>query len=258
MKRISGTCGLLVVLSLLAAATYVAAGTPGWTVNPANYQYTGSVTSAVYRGIEDVGSAGDVLGAFFGEECRGVIEAWQTPGSNYIFLMTCYSNAASGESLSFRFYDSGMDVICRIDERVEFVADMIVGGIMSPMEMHIGNCGPFTPSSPVPCNLCEQDPVDSLYWNSGDADEGDSVVYYVYLGTEADPPIYDTTEVYAGSMTTVGYELQAPLAVHGIHHWKIVAEDRQGMLTAGPIWTFDNTPNAILPTPWGRIKMLFE
>ncbi len=258
MTRLTKICGLLPVLLVLFAAANAPAGPPDWSVNPAAYQYTGSVTSAVYRDLSDIGSDGDMLGAFVGEECRGAVAAWRTPGSNYLFLITVYSDQASGEFLSFRYYDSGMDAVCSIDEQVEFVADMIVGGVMAPMQMHVGACWPFTPSNPVPSDDAVSYPVDMLSWESGDADAGDSVVYYVYLGMNTDPPIYDTTEVYDGSLTGIDYEITPPLVVYGVYHWKIVAEDGHGMSTAGPVWTFDNTPDATEPTLWGRIKMLFE
>jgi hypothetical protein len=256
MKR-SKICGLLPVLLVLSAAVNAPAGPPDWSVNPAAYQYTGSVTAAVYRELVDVGSDGDMLGAFVGEECRGVIAAWQTPGTNYLFLITVYSNQASGEFLSFRYYDSGMDVVCGIDEQVEFLADMIVGGIMAPMQMHVDGCWPFAPSNPIPCSACWQDTVETLSWDGGDPDSGDSVIYYIYLGTEAEPPIFDSTDVYPGSTTGIIYG--APPLLDGlIYHWRIVAKDEQGMTTPGPIWSFSMGPDATEPTPWGRIKMLFE
>jgi hypothetical protein len=177
---------------------------------------------------------------------------------NYVFPVTVYSNAASGESLSFRYYDSGPGVVYLLDEKVEFVADMIVGSAFSPMEMNTGGCGPFCPSGPAPCDLCQQDSVETLSWNGGDPEAGDSVVYYVYLGTEADPPIYDTTEVYDGSITGISYSIPAPLADGSAYYWKIVAEDRLGIAIAGPVWNFQNTPGAIEPTLWGRIKLLYD
>jgi hypothetical protein len=257
MMKHSKICGLLLVLSALFAAANAPAGPPDWSVNPSAYQYTGSVTSAVYMDLDDVGSDGDMLGAFVGAECRGVIDAWQTPGANYLFLITIYSNQASGESLSFMYYDSGMDVVCGIAERVEFLADMIVGSMMSPMEMHIDGCRPFPPSNPIPCSACWQDTVEILSWDGGDPDSGDSIIYYVYLGTETDPPIFDSTDVYPGSTTGIIYA-PPPLLDGLIYHWRIVAKDRQGMMTSGPIWSFSMGPDATDPTPWGRIKMLFE
>jgi hypothetical protein len=257
MMRRFEIAGFVLVVSVVLIPVFLPAGTPDWSVNPPDYQYTGSVTSSVYREMVDVGSEGDILGAFVGDQCRGVVGALQSPGLNYLFLITVYSNEAAGESLSFRYYDSGMDVICHIDERVEFTADMTVGSIMSPIEMNVDGCQPLPPSSPIPCNGCWQDTVAAVAWDGGDPDAGDSVVYYIHLGTEAEPPIYDTTDVYAGSVTAIIYDLP-PLSDGVIYNWQIVAEDKQGMTTTGPVWSFSMGPGATEPTPWGRIKMLFD
>ena len=257
MMRCVAIPRLVLVVSVILFPAFSPAGPPEWSVNPAEYQYTGSVTSSVYREMVDVGSEGDMLGAFVAEECRGVVSAYQSPGLNYLFLITVYSNQAAGESLSFRYYDSGLDVTCHIGEQVEFAADMIVGSIVSPMDMNVDGCQPLPPSGPVPCNGCWQDTVVTVQWDGGDPDSGDSVVYYVYLGTDADPPIYDTTDVYAGSTIELIYDLP-PLTDGLIYNWRIVAEDRQGMTTSGPIWSFSMGPGATEPTRWGRIKMLFE
>jgi hypothetical protein len=248
---------LLLALVVVSGVTNGAAGPPDWSVNPAAYQYTGSVTSAVYRDLVDVGSDGDMLGAFVGEECRGVIEAWRTPGSNYVFLITLYSDLASGDSMAFRYYDAGADVVCSIDERVEFVADMIVGSLLTPMQMHIDGCQPFVPANPIPCNGCWQDTVVAIAWDGGDPDPGDSVVYYVFLGTETDPPLFDSTEVYPGSTTAIIFSVP-PLNNGVIYHWRVMAKDRKSVTASGLTWSFSMGPGAIEPTPWGRIKMLFE
>ena len=258
MRKRSEILRILVLIPAVLIPLCSRAGPPDWSVNPPDYQFTGSVTSAVYRGLADLGSEGDMLAAFAGDECRGVVEAFEVPGPAFVFPLTVYSNQALGESLTFRFYDAGMDIACHVEERVEFEADMIVGRTWSPVEMHIDGCQPFPPANPDPCDACWQDPVEELSWESGDLDTGDSVVYYVYLGPEADPPIYDTTAVYDNSTAPITYTITPGLVAQGTFYWKIVAEDRHGMTTTGPVWSFDNTPGAVEPIPWGRVKMLFR
>jgi hypothetical protein len=250
-------CGILPVLAVLFAIVQVEAGSPDWAVNPSAYEFNGSVVSAVYKDTDDVGSDGDLLGAFVGEECRGVVGALQTPGGNYVFPITVFSNQASGESLSFMYYGSASDLVCGIGERLEFVADMTIGSSFDPMHMNIDSCSPFAPSNPIPCIGCWQDTVETLSWDGGDPDSDDSVVYYIYLGTETEPPLFDSTAAHPASATGIVYA--APPLVDGlIYQWRIVARDMKGMTASGPIWNFSVGPGAIEPTPWGRIKMLFE
>ena len=62
--------------------------TPDWNVNPADFQYNGSVTSKVKIDGEFVGSANDLLAAFVDSELRGVIDGTQLPpflGGGYAF-----------------------------------------------------------------------------------------------------------------------------------------------------------------------------
>ncbi|ESQ16056.1 MAG: hypothetical protein N838_06905, partial [Thiohalocapsa sp. PB-PSB1] len=81
----------------------------------------------------------------------------------------------------------------------------------------------------------------TLDWSAAvDPDAGDAVVYYLHLGTEADPPL-----VYSGweRSYTPPYSLQ-PLTTY---FWSVVARDSQGAESVSGPWTFitGNEP----PTP---------
>ena len=61
------------VLSLLLADV------PTWSINSADYQYNGSVTSKVYIDGNEVGSTSDLVAAFVDGEVRGVINGLGLP-----------------------------------------------------------------------------------------------------------------------------------------------------------------------------------
>jgi len=112
--------------------TWVAPNNPEWTVNPANFAYNGEVTVQVL--IETVAVESGTLAAFYGEECRGVIDATQFPVTGeYIFTVMCFSNDASGETLTFMYYDPVENQVYNITEDVDFVADMIQGTPDAPL-----------------------------------------------------------------------------------------------------------------------------
>ena len=80
-----------------------------------NYQNSGSITSQIYlpstdpENEPDLTSNGDALAAFVNGEQRGFAIASEVPvplGGGYSFLILIYSNAASGETITFQFYDS--------------------------------------------------------------------------------------------------------------------------------------------------------
>ena len=108
-----------------------------WTVNPANFAYNGEVTAQVF--VDDIAVENGTLAAFVGNECRGIVDAtYFEPSGNYIFTVMCYSNLASGETLSFKYFDPVTCDVCDLSETVDFVADMIIGAPDNPIML---NCG---------------------------------------------------------------------------------------------------------------------
>ena len=105
---------------------------PDWSVDPSDYAYDGSIVADVRDNGTSVVGAGDMLGAFVEEECRGVAEAWETPGRSYLFLMSVYSNEVTGETLEFLFYDASEGSVSDVLGTIPFVSDMIVGELMNP------------------------------------------------------------------------------------------------------------------------------
>ena len=107
-----------------------------WQVNPADYQYNGSVTAliTISGGIQI--NENDILAAFVGNDCRGISTGQYFPITDEtVFMIMVFSNETSGEELSFRFYDSSMDMYYGFDEGVEFQVNMTVGSAIDPYSM---------------------------------------------------------------------------------------------------------------------------
>ena len=66
----------LISLSLFVSTIFA---TPDWSVNPADFQYNGSVTSKVFIDGAEVGSTDDLVAAFVDGEIRGVINGLSQP-----------------------------------------------------------------------------------------------------------------------------------------------------------------------------------
>ena len=88
----------------------------------------------------NVGSLGDMLAAFVGDELRGVAIPTEVPfgpyAGTYQFLMLIYSNEASGESLDLQFYDYETDTIYDISESFEFESDMTLGNAIETVVLN--------------------------------------------------------------------------------------------------------------------------
>jgi len=108
-----------------------------WIVNTPDFVYKCEVTAQVF--IDYIAVDNGTLAAFVGDECRGVVDATYFPvGGYYVFTVLCYSNMASGETLSFEYFNPITCEICELDASVDFVADMIEGTPDNPL---IFNCG---------------------------------------------------------------------------------------------------------------------
>lgn len=109
-----------------------------WFVEPFQFQFDGSLTSAVWMDGERVSGVGDILAAFVDGECRGLVNGILIPNTNdLVFMVSLYSNEASGEMLGFRYYDSISDRVYITEEEVEFSANMILGSVFDPVVLNV-------------------------------------------------------------------------------------------------------------------------
>ena len=123
------------LMAFVGLSVGVVFANPNWSVNPADYQYNGSVTSSVSVDGLSIG-AGDQIGAFVGDELRGVGDAaFFPPTGSHIFLTMIFSNQATGESLNFKLYDAETDQIVDLDESLPFASDMTEGNGFSPFSL---------------------------------------------------------------------------------------------------------------------------
>ena len=92
------------------------------------------------------------------------------------------------------------------------------------------NRSPQQPSAPIPADGATDVAVDTdLSWTGGDPDPGDSVVYDVYFGTLANPPLVSTDQ-------SQSYYSPGGIEANTTYYWKIAARDDHGGQTAGPVW----------------------
>jgi hypothetical protein len=144
---ISGIVLAILVFGLNAAVLLADPGAPGWSVTPGDFDYDGSIVAVVLEDATLIGGAGDLLGAFVGDECRGVEEALQAPDETYIFFLKVFSDSSSGEYLSFKHYDAAADTVHEIVENIEFITNMTVGSALDPFEMHTSGAPAIGPTT---------------------------------------------------------------------------------------------------------------
>ena len=108
--------------------------TPDWDFNISDYQYNGSIWGIImFNGVE-VNITTGMLGCFVGDECRGIATAadgsvldYTVPFGHIIFLPMVNSNVPSGETLTFKYWDAGTNMVFDVEETMEWEADMVIG-----------------------------------------------------------------------------------------------------------------------------------
>lgn len=83
-------------------------------------------------GIESTDSL-DVIGAFVGEECRGMAQPFYVKAlDRYLVFLMVYSNETGDETVEFRLFNAEDESISDADQSIDFEADAIVGTVDEP------------------------------------------------------------------------------------------------------------------------------
>ncbi|MFQ6676545.1 MAG: FlgD immunoglobulin-like domain containing protein, partial [Fidelibacterota bacterium] len=111
----------------------LARGAPDWFVNPADYEHNMTMVGVINKdGVESVDST-DVLGAFVGEEVRGIAQPTYVEAlDRYLVFLMIYSNETDDEKVEFRLFDAREETISDISETVAFAPDTIIGSVQEP------------------------------------------------------------------------------------------------------------------------------
>ncbi|MBN1550898.1 hypothetical protein JW979_05500, partial [bacterium] len=113
-------------------------------------------------------------------------------------------------------------------------------------EFETQNNPPNTPSNPNPADGATNVDINAdLSWTGGDPDNGDTVTYDVYFGTNPNP----TTKKCSDISTTTCDVGEMNYNTH--YYWKVVATDNHDESTTGAVWDFTtgNEPNNPPYTP---------
>lgn len=118
---------------LFVTTTVLHAQDSGWTVNEPDYQYdmTAYIELSLGGAVVDDYSNYEV-GAFVGNECRGVAKVDSKNGYTWLYLRI-WSNEASGETIELKTYDKTTGKTYRVLETIDFVSQSMVGQPSSPM-----------------------------------------------------------------------------------------------------------------------------
>ena len=128
-----------------------------WSVNEADYQYNGSITTAV--DFNDLVEENDMIAVLVDYEIRGIgTPEIFPPTDEWVFQVMVHSNVTSGEFIEFVYYNSSSEDFIKFNESHEFISDMIIGNAMDPFMLTSDYC----PGDIDACGVCGGDGSDDL------------------------------------------------------------------------------------------------
>ncbi|WP_161622701.1 T9SS type B sorting domain-containing protein [Cesiribacter andamanensis] len=120
---------LSILLLLLGLVHLACAQAPNWAVTASNYQYSMTVTAFLNVNGTTLDSEQDRVGAFVGNEVRGVAHLqWVESSGRYLAFLTIYANQV-GETIQFKIYNSSSGAVVEVDKTLPFGLDEQRGNV---------------------------------------------------------------------------------------------------------------------------------
>lgn len=172
---------------LLTMSTVLHAGDSGWTVNPNAYQYDMTIYGKLVVGDAVVTDFSNYeVGAFVGDECRGVATVYSQSGYTWLNIRV-RSNSVSGETVVFKLFNKTTNETSTLTETIVFES--------------LGQVG--QPSNPTPLTLSDKLLGDAN--GDGEVNIGDFTAIAAYiLGNPPTTFIVNVADVNSDGEINVG------------------------------------------------------
>lgn len=129
----------IIAVALFFFSFFTSFRAEAWSVNPSDYRYDMSlyfsVSSLEYENLDLY-----EIGAFIGDECRGIAEKLDLPDGSSCLYMRIRSNSVSGDEVEFKALDKLTDDITILsgakDEKIFFKPDQMIGLPSSPYMLY--------------------------------------------------------------------------------------------------------------------------
>ena len=111
-----------------------------WNLNPALFQYSMTMIGSVsWNGIDTL-KINDHVGAFYGNECRGIGDAVFVPSLNkYRIFMMMYSNSPINDTLQFKYFNRITKKDMLLNEKIRFAMNDNLGTTTNPIQFTVSN-----------------------------------------------------------------------------------------------------------------------
>lgn len=131
MKKYIKTISLSIVLLVSALSLY--AQPDDWKVNASSFEYSMSVTTALYYNDQIARSEEDYVAAFIDGQVRGVAKMqYVEPLDRYIAFMLVFDNNAQGNAVSFKIFQAATGQVVDAVNNLSFESDRVYGTSSEP------------------------------------------------------------------------------------------------------------------------------
>lgn len=172
---------LFTALVFFQKLTFAAA--PAWSVNPAAFMYSMTVTAVAEINCTELTSPSNRIGAFVGSDCRGTALTSTVVNGRYIASMVVYSNVPSGETITFKIYNVANDSVYEAKTTAAFQDNAAFGVSSSPFVIRNNNA-PTAMNLNVQ-NVNEGQPTNTTVGalSTTDPDPSETFTYSLVSGT---------------------------------------------------------------------------
>ena len=123
---------LCLAAMLMSVFTY--SQNPNWTINSGDFDNSMTVVGVGEIDGTELASASNEIGAFVGGELRGTTNAiYFASRDRYYFFLTIYSDAVSGETITYKIYNQAENEVVDLVNTTAFVIDEILGELDNPV-----------------------------------------------------------------------------------------------------------------------------
>jgi hypothetical protein len=119
-----------------ARAETPATNAAGWQLDAGRFEHNMTMIAYLQGGGIDWNSGENLLGAFVGDECRGVVPLMLVARlDRHLAFATLHSNVVDGETIRFRAFHAASGTIHDVTETMVFHADVPAGTIREPIAL---------------------------------------------------------------------------------------------------------------------------